>query len=239
MKREVRSGLQVLRRTRSFLATIEAKPVFASVAKLLEELDGIVVLLLALAAEQESTGRSARTATEDIHRLERKLRREYLRPIARITRVAFPNDRARRKAVTVPAGVSMEALVAVTRGITSWASGDVERYVEHGLADTFVEQLNTMADALQKAVDTRNMLAGRRAGATQAIDRAYSRGRTIIVILDALVRPWIEVNLPDRLGEWDALSRFVREHTPSEGLSTPATPEPVTPIPVTPEAHAA
>jgi ribosomal protein L18E len=237
MRKEVRSGLQVLRGARSFLATIEVKPEFAVVAKLLHDLDGTIAEVLTLAAEQDASGRNARSATVVLHRLVRRTRREYLVPMSRIARNAFPDDTVLRQALRLPpSGASVEVLVAAIRGITSRTSQEKDAFIAAGLADDFLEQLTALGDTLLETVDERRALVARRVGATQAIERAFSRGRTSVAVLNSVVRPWLELHMPDRVGDWDSLSRFVRESPESAAPSTPLTPLPTT---LSPEAHAA
>jgi hypothetical protein len=72
--------------------------------------------------------------------------------------------------------------------------------------------------------------------AVAPVPAELSRGRALVRLLDALVSPWLEENEPDRVAEWQTLTRFVRV---APVVETPVpTPAP-TPIATTPEVHAA
>lgn len=96
---------------------------------------------------------------------------------------------------------------------------------------------------MQLAIDAKSAHLGHRAAATSGMVKELRKGRNLVQLLDALVGPWLEKNMPERVAEWESLTRFVRVREaeaavgPVAGTGTPQGPVPA--APGTGEAHAA
>lgn len=132
MRTNVSQGVQVLRRVLGFLAVIEVKPRLAIIAKLLAELDGMVTRLSAHAVGQETSNRAFHATAKGVQARARELRREYLRPIARMGESLFEDDPTLRKALVMPEGRGYERLIAAALAMANQASERGDRFVAAG-----------------------------------------------------------------------------------------------------------
>jgi hypothetical protein len=136
----------------------------------------------------------------------------------------------------MPKSRGYERLIAAGPAMAERAAEHRARFVAAGFDETFVDQLKQAALDLQKAVDVKRAHVAHRAGATSGMSQQLAHGRDLVRLLDAMVGPWLEENAPDRVAEWQSVTRFVRVAPPAE---TPVvTPVPA-PTPTTPEVRAA
>jgi hypothetical protein len=226
--------LQVLRRVRDFLATTELSPPLESVAKQVEELGGVVDRLASHAMEQDASDRASRSLTQVAHEQARTLRRDFLRPVAWLSRVLFPSDEAVRQSLAMPLARDYEGLIAAAEAMTARAAEHSERFVAAGFNAEFVDRLKRAALDLRKMLDQEGAHLGHRSAATARMEEEIVRGRDLVRYIDALVTPQLEAT-PDRLAEWRTIARIARATADSPA----PTPVPTLPNQTTPEAHAA
>ena len=139
--------------------------------------------------------------------LRRSLRKQYLRPIAKVAAASLgsvpeiaslrlPSDRL----------VGSE-LVDAANAMANAAEPHAEVFIEAGLRPDFLDGLRAMTQAMQTSLSGRADHVIRRRGSTIALRAGVASGRRALRLLDAV----IEQQMPDNaqlLAEWKAVKRI-------------------------------
>ena len=243
MRRRVSRGQQVFRTACELLTVTEVKPRLGDIVKHVEDLEVVAARLAASAVAQDVSNRAYHAAARAARAQARQLRREYLAPVAGTAKTLFRDEPTVREALAMPKREGYHALVTAAQGMARHAAERKDRFVAAGFREDFVEQLDAAALALEAAADVTSGHRARRAAATSAMLKDYAIGRDLLRLLDTMVTPWLEQNLPARLAEWESLTHFARVTPASDATEIPGdlttAPSPnVTTISDT-EAHAA
>jgi hypothetical protein len=202
---------ETLHRVQPFLADhresfTEADP--EDLARAQQKLDDVVALLMNFGVDQDAGSRGAMGETAKQRQLRLDLSNEWLKPIAVI---------ARRNLRKVPEFAALQppkasarghAFTASARGMAVAAAAHREALVRYGLPESFVEDLNTAVDELEASLSDRESNRARRVAATKGLEDATKEARTILAVLDALVRRWAKGN-ETLLRQWE-VARLVR-----------------------------
>ena len=159
-----------------------------------KRLDAIVASFTTHAVEQNVTDRDVKGETAKQRQLRETLRLEQLRPIAEI---------ARRNLRTVPEFKALQmprqttvgpAFIASAKGMADAATIHKETLIERGLPADFLEQFQSALAQLDVSVSDREKSRTRRMGATKGLAFEAQEGRSVLKVLDALVRPALRGN---------------------------------------------
>jgi len=192
---------------------------FARAQRKVEE---ILTRLTTLGVEQDSGSRGALGETEKQRQLRLDLCKEWLQPIAVI---------ARRNLRKVPELTALQmpkastvghAFTASARAMAAAAEVHREALVGYGLPESFVADLNSAVDEFEASLSDRESNRSRRVVATKGLEEATKDARTVLAVLDALVRRWAKGNEPFQR-TWEAARRIRRRPGPISGSSTTAT----------------
>lgn len=209
-------AIQLFRRTRDFLVRSQPQVAFGDLKVHVDALGAIADRLAQHAIEQDTRSREGRAGTATLRRLLRELKLEYMRPIARTSRLLFPNDAALLTALRSPGRERRpEALVAAAQAMANTAEKQKERFQAAGFPADFSERLRAAAAKVIEAVDQRAGDIARRAAASAAARVEVARGRALMGMLDAMIAPRFEGD-PERAAEWRSLMRQGRSRPAGE-----------------------
>jgi hypothetical protein len=141
-------------------------------------------------------------------------------------------------ALHVPAAkASNETLITATQAMAKIGGENEQLFIQHGLATTFVADLEQQAVTLKQAIDSRGQIHGSIVGATQGLKVQLAGGRKMVHLLDVTVSRVLR-NDPSELASWKNAKRVtIKGVQPKAGVSTPAGTPGTTPvIPTTPAA---
>lgn len=216
-----KQAVKVFRRVRDFLTAGAPTVGYGSVAKVVEQLTGVVNRLETYAREQEARRRQALAATRVKRARAATVVTEYLRPVVRGAKALFPEDPALLAAFRVPRVRDYQGTLAAAEAMAQTASAHRARFVEVGLPEDFIERLQQAAVDLRAAIDGHAQEFGKRSASTAGLRKEYTRGRDLVRMLDAMVAPRL-AGTPDRLAEWRTISRFERRPvSPAEPVESP------------------
>ncbi len=253
MQARTKQGLQTLRRAHAFLTAREYDVAMGTLAPHITTLASVVKQLETHAIEQDGRARSIRIRTTAKRDLARVLRKEYLRPIARLARSLFPDDTALQAGFQLPRRKDAEGLLQAAGGIAERAAEHKERFIAKGLSPDFVERLRRATEQYRDAIVGRGLDVGRRSAASAGLIVDLARGREVVRLIDDMLAPRL-ASQPELLAEWRSITRFTRQggaestgaslETPTQETVTPVSISPVstspaTPTPATTEALAA
>jgi hypothetical protein len=154
--------------------------------------------------------------------------------IRRTARPMAANDPTLLQQFRVPYGQSVQGVLAVAVSVATAARQLKAEFVQRGLPETFVEELEADTDALREAVTRK--IENRRAHvtATAAIRELCERGMKALRELDPFMRNTYAAE-PARLAAWLSASRVerraARARTGEQPPAPPNSPAPGTPAP--------
>jgi len=153
-----------------------------------EALNESVTRLDALAAEQTAWRIKGRGELQHEKRLSRSLRRQQMRPIAKIARAQLP-ELAQVEAVRMPPQRSNNTdLVARARAMAQAVEPYAATFRQTGLSPDFIERLQAATEALITSIYTKGTFRTNRVGATDAIEKEVQRARLTVHSLDGMVQ---------------------------------------------------
>ena len=182
-------------------------------------LDAVVASFTAHALDQDVGARVAMGETAKQRQLRVQLRRQQMGPIALI---------ARRNLQSVPEFTALQlpkravrgpAFLASARGMADAAVIHHDTLVSQGLPATFLDAFTACVAKLEGSLGARETSRTKRIGATKGLDVEEQNGRTILRVLDALVRQAVSDN-ESLLRAWQSARRIRRR---PGGVSAAAT----------------
>jgi hypothetical protein len=212
MKNRQNAVLDALQRAQHFLG--ENAALFTGVVDLTtarQRLDEVVASFTAHAFDQDVGERGVKGETAKQRQLRLKLRRQQMEPIALI---------ARRNLRSVPEFTALQLPKPAVRGPAFIASADGmadaavihrDTLVAHGLPSTFIDDFKAAVTKLEGSLGEREKNRTKRIGATKGLDLEEQRGRTVLSVLDALVRQGLGDN-ESLLRAWQS-ARLIRRRT--------------------------
>lgn len=170
-------------------------------------LEAIIEGLSAHVTDQEANTLEARMATRTLEARRQSLLHGHMKPIVAIARLDLakaPEGAAFRMPRAV---LPVEQLAAAAHGMAAAARPHAALFIEAGLPDDFIEQLDLAADLLVQAKQTRTLCQATVRGATKGIGSALSDGRRVLAVLDSLVQRAAPAD-PALLTGWSAAAQL-------------------------------
>jgi len=205
-------------------ATELASAVDLSVA--CQRLDDVITGFTTHAFEQDANNRSAKGETEKQRQVRVKLRAELMQPIAEIARQNLRTVPEFKALQLPPRSAKGAAFLASATAMADAAAIHKAPLFERGLPGDSLEQFQTALKTLAESVSDREKNRAQRMGATKALALREKEGRSVLKVLDALVRRALEGN-EVLLGTWKGVRAISRR--PRKAATTPpvaATPSP-------------
>ena len=186
-----------------------------------KRLDDIVATFATHAVDQDVGSRGAKGETAKQRDLRMKLRRDQMEPVALIAR---RNLRAvpEFKALQMPKPeVRGQAFLASARGMVEAATVHKDTLIAHGMPSTFLDDFKAAITNLEASLSDREKNLSQRVQATKALHVVEKDGRTVLGVLDALVRQAL-ANNEALLHTWES-ARLIRRRPGVRGATAPAT----------------
>jgi hypothetical protein len=177
-------------------------------AKLKERFDGVVERLLEHLVNQVHGKRMRHGEVTNQAAVIRRLREEHLAIIAHIARANLASAPGIEKALHMPDYyLGPLKLVAEARAIRSAAELYEDQFVQRwGLPEDFLEQLDSAVNAVEQSLFAKSRELGRQVGATAGIEMELRRGRSLIEIIDTIVRDAFRGNA-ELMAKWRSAKR--------------------------------
>jgi hypothetical protein len=210
-----------------------------------KRLDEVAASLTSHAFDQDVGVRGALAETAKQRQLRIKLRQEQMDPVALIARRnlrAVPEFTALQMPKSTLRG---QGFLASARGMANAASVHKDTLIGHGLPATFLDDFNAAIAKLEDSLNTRTKKVSQRVKATEGLSVEQKNGRTVLRVLDALVKQAVGNNSA-LLRQWQS-ARLIRrkpgaragaaasETTPATAPSAASTPAAVTAVAPTPQ----
>ena len=182
-----------------FPAVNFAGGLFTQIEQLVERLDALA------ASQASSTGASIQgTASKNAAR---RALEELLDAISRAARAMSVNKPGLEAEFRRPQRGSISALVNAARAFLSDAAPLKAEFIKFGLRADFLEQLNSMIEQFEQAVDERNSKAQSRVSARAGLAQAVESGLKLRLQLDAIVRNTLHGD-EAALAAWESASHI-------------------------------
>lgn len=123
----------------------------------------------------------------------------------------------------LPRGNNDQSLISAARAFAQDAAPISASFVNFGLPQNFLAELNTAITEFEEAIDRQNTGRDSHIAATTAIDEAMERGINIVRQLDAIVRNKYADDVPE-LVAWQSASHIERSPQRSTQTAPPSTP---------------
>jgi len=222
----------MLRTTNTVLETLRAMQQFlddnaADLGPGLENarasLDSAVADLTTHSAGQDGGKRGIVGATQKLNALKTGLRFDHMRPIAEIAKRKLASVPEFASLTLPPANASTAQLIASATSMGDAAAPYTPTFVDLGLRADFVARMQASAAEVTQTLAARASHALTRSGATSGLSAQDRNGRSIVKLLDSLVRPRIRSN-PVLVGAWNVAIRLRSiPKTIVPAVTTPAT----------------
>lgn len=173
----------------------------------------------AIAQAEHQIGSAGETKKQRSLRL--TLRRQFLRPIAKVA-AAMLEDVPELAAVRLPPVNLVGApFVDAANAIANAAAPYAATFVAAGLRPDFLDGLRAMAQEIQSSLGGRTDHAAKRRGSTIALGSGTTSGRRALHLLDAAIHQ--SVTDEQLLSEWNAVRRIPKKPGPARSAVAPVT----------------
>ena len=208
----------------------------AEVQPQIATLKTVITAVGAVSATQDEGRRKESAANVSVRGIREELRQHHLIPLAKVARQVLTETPELAAALHVPPSkASNETLITAAQAMATIGGENEQLFIQHGLATTFVADLEQQAVTLKQAIDSRGQIRGSVVGATQGLKVQLAAGRKTVHLLDVTVSRVLR-NDPSALASWKNAKRVtIKGVLPKAGVSTPAGTPGTTPvIPITP-----
>jgi len=215
-----------LQRAKRFVVENLAALTGVDLTAVIKRLDDVLASFTTHAVEQNATDRDTKGESAKLQQLSVQLSTDVMQPIAEI---------ARRNLRTTPEFKALQmpkrrlggpAFVASARGMAEAAAIHKDTLIERGLPTDFLEKFQTGVSQLETAVSNRDSSRTQRMGATKGLTFQQQEGRSVLKVLDALVRRALRGN-EALLATW-AGARAIHRRPGGGNASTPPSTSPTT-----------
>ena len=194
----------------------------------IEALDGH-----AIAQTEHQIGSTGETQKQ--RRLRLTLRRQFLRPIAKVAAATLADVPELASLRLPPVALRGAPLVDAANAIANAAAPYAATFVAAGLRPDFLDGLRALAQQIESSLGGRTDHTTKRRGSTIALGSGAASGRRALHLLDAAIHQ--SVTDEQLLAEWSAVRRIPKKpgpvRTAAAPLTSPVTSSPVPPVEVT------
>lgn len=227
LKRIEDAVLGALQRAKRFVVENLAALTGVDLTAVSKRLDDVIASFTTHAVEQNAKDRDTKGESAKLQQVSLRLSTDVMHPIAEIARRNLRTT-PEFKALQMPKRRGGPAFVASAKGMAAAAAIHKDTLIERGLPADFLEQFQTGVSQLETALSNRDTSRTRRMGATQGLTFQEQEGRSVLKVLDALVRQALRGN-EALLGTWAGARAIYRRPGGGNASSTPST-SPTTPV---------
>ena len=195
-----------------------------------KRLDDVIASFSTHAVDQSTADRSLKGENAKQQQLRVTLTTDIMRPIAEIARRNLRKV-PEFKSLQMPRHIAGPAFLADAEGMAKAAAIHKDTLIERGLPADFLDQFQAALTQLAQSVSDRDQSRTHRMGATKGLHFQEQEGRSVLKVLDALVRRALRDNHA-LLGTWAGARAIYRQPR------TAPTPVPTTQTPTTQTAPA-
>ena len=194
---------------------------FVDIATARKRLEELIASFTTQAEDQNTNDRQVKGETAKQRQLREQLTTDLLQPIAEIARRNLRTT-PEYMALKMPRRVTGPKFLADASGMLHAATIHKDTLIERGMPASFLDEFQSALAQLKQSASDREHSRTRRMGATKGLTAHEKDGRSLLKVLDALVRRALRDNVT-ALGEWEG-ARAIRR-VPVTGTTTP-TPAP-------------
>ena len=220
MNRVARNTLATLERVQQFLAQHPMVDAPAMLGAQATELNDVIAALSGASVDQEAGERFLKVHTASQRALREELYAKHMRPVSFVAREVFGVTGMDRAFRLPPTNRVTSTVLTAASAMIEAADASHDVFVQHGLAQDFVEQFRAAAAAVTQSVESQTASGRRRVMATAAAKDLVKRGRKAVRLLDAILVPRFSAD-PDLLAAWQSAKKV-------RPAASPAAPAPST-----------
>lgn len=127
--------------------------------------------------------------------------RDYLEYIAEVWRFSYDEAGGDENMFRVPAGNNDQNLIASGKAFAAALPAHKQIFIDHGLPDDVIAQLQSRTDAFEQAVLSAGAARGERVGTNAAFDEPARQAKRLVDKLSPTVKRKYRDN-PQKLAEW-------------------------------------
>jgi len=221
MRSRQNAVLDALQRAQRFLDESDTSLTGVDFTAGRKRLDDVVTSFSTHAFDQDVGDRGAKGETAKQRQLRLKLRGEQMEPIAVVARHNLRSVPEFKSLQMPKQAVRGQAFIASARGMADAATIHKDTLVAHGLPSTFLDDLKGDIAKLEASHSDREKSRTQRVGATKGLNVEEKNGRTVLSVLDALVKKALGGVNDSLLRKWQSVS-LIRRSTASPNTA-PAT----------------
>jgi len=189
-----------------------------------KRLDAVIASFTTHAFDQDASNRSAKGETEKQRQMRLTMRAEQMAPIAEIARRDLRNVPEFGALQLPPRYAKGGAFIASADAMAAAAANNKAALLERGMPADFLDQFQASLAQFKASVTDREEIRSHRMGATKGIAVQEQNGRSVLKVLDALVRRALRGN-DALLQTWKGARAIPRQRrTPTQTTTTPSTP---------------
>ena len=184
----------------------------------------------AIAQTEHFIGSTGETQKQRSLRL--ALRRQFLRPIAKVAAAMLADVPELASLRLPPATLVGAPFVDAANAIANAAAPHTATFVAAGLRPDFLDGLRALAQQIDSSLGGRTDHTAKRRGSTIALGSGTANGRRALHLLDAAIHQ--SVTDEQLLAEWNAVRRIPKKPGPARTTTSSLTSPPVTAPPAVP-----
>jgi hypothetical protein len=190
-----------------------------------QRLEAVIASFTTHAVDQDANNRSAKAETEKQRQLSLKLRIQQMHPIAEIARRNLRTVPEFKELQMPPRTAKGGAFIASAQAMLNAATIHKDALLERGLPADSLDLFQGSLTKLQASVSDRGRNRDQRKGATKGLAFEEQEGRSVLKVLDGLVRRALSGN-DALLGTWESARTIQRGKVAAATTSSTAQPTP-------------
>jgi hypothetical protein len=194
-----------------------------------KRLDDLIASFTTHAYDQDAHNRSAKGETEKQRQIRLKLRKQEMAPIAEIARRSLQTVPEFRELQMPPRSAKGQAFLVSAKAMVDAASKYKDALLERGLPSDSLDQFQALLTTFAASVGDRKQKRDQRMGATKGLAFQDKEVRSVLKVLDALVRRALDGNTT-LLGTWDGARTIYYKSGGGAKTTTPPPGTPATPV---------
>ena len=209
-------------RVQRFCTDNEASLTSVDLTQARKRLDDVITSFTAHAYDQDAQNRSAQGETEKQRQIRLTLRKEQMAPVAEIARRNLSTVPEFKELRMPPRSARGGAFLVSAKAMVDAATKYKDALLERGLpADSF-DQFQGLLTTFAASVADREQNRNQRMGATKGLAFEEQEARSVLKVLNALIRRALAGNAA-LLGAWDGARRIYYKSGDAKKTTAPAT----------------
>lgn len=188
MQANDKRALQGFRYIVEFLDRHPVEVVVADLKRQRDALADIVIRMTARAERRVEGAGEARGTTQKLRGQRRRLEFEFFAPVRRLTGELAASNESLREVLHVPRQTDVVSQLNLARGVAAAAREHAAAFTAAGLVPNYAEQLSALVKEIEETLSLRTRRMVEVTGAGTGVKEDARRGRSIVQLLDTLIR---------------------------------------------------